>query len=143
MSEFYDNFWQQIHAGGYKLADMLARIDLMVIAGRITGDERDDLMAEAQANADPAAEYPSDLRALYEALAARVSALEALHAGGGEGGGMAEEWPEYIAPTGSHDAYHTGDKITYNGVRYTCVAPEGTAVVWPPDVYPAYWEAAE
>ena len=35
MSEFYDNFWQQIHAGGYKLADMLARIDLMVIAGRI------------------------------------------------------------------------------------------------------------
>ena len=27
----------------------------------------------------------------------------------------ADEWPEYVQPTGAHDAYHVGDKITYKG----------------------------
>lgn len=30
-----------------------------------------------------------------------------------------EEWPEWIQPTGSHDAYDTGDKVTHNGHKYT------------------------
>lgn len=31
----------------------------------------------------------------------------------------AEEWPEWKQPTGSHDAYNTGDKVTHNGHKYT------------------------
>ena len=31
-----------------------------------------------------------------------------------------EEYPEYVKPTGAHDAYKIGDKITYNGKRYEC-----------------------
>ena len=41
----------------------------------------------------------------------------------GDGGHDSDdpEWPEYKQPTGAHDAYHVGDKITYNGKHYTCV----------------------
>ena len=27
-------------------------------------------------------------------------------------------------PTGAHDAYYAGDKITYNGKHYVCIMPE-------------------
>lgn len=30
-----------------------------------------------------------------------------------------EEWPEWVQPTGSHDAYDTGGKVTHNGHKYT------------------------
>lgn len=29
-----------------------------------------------------------------------------------------EEWPDWVQPTGAHDAYSIGDKVTYNGKRY-------------------------
>ena len=48
-----------------------------------------------------------------------------------------EEYPEYVQPTGAHDAYNTGDKITYNGKKYICKI---NGCVWDPDTYPAGWE---
>ena len=48
-----------------------------------------------------------------------------------------EEWPEFVQPTGAHDAYNTGDKVTYNGVRYISLI-DGN--VYSPDDYPAGWE---
>lgn len=48
-----------------------------------------------------------------------------------------EEYPEYKQPTGAHDAYKTGDKITYNGKKYIC---KMDGCVWNPDTYPAGWE---
>ena len=54
------------------------------------------------------------------------------------------EWPEWKQPTGAHDAYHRGDKITFtDGKKYECIAPEGVAVVWDPVTYPAYWQLVE
>lgn len=47
-----------------------------------------------------------------------------------------DEWPEYKQPTGVHDAYHVGDKITYNGKHYTCIYD---GCVWTPDAYPQGW----
>lgn len=47
-------------------------------------------------------------------------------------------------PTGAHDAYHRGDGITWtDGKKYDCIAPDGVAVVWNPDEYPAYWQLVE
>ena len=54
-----------------------------------------------------------------------------------------DEWPEYVQPTGVHDAYYAGAKITWNGKKCICIAPEGVAVVWNPDVMPAYWQFVE
>ena len=48
-----------------------------------------------------------------------------------------EEWPEFVQPTGAHDAYNTGDKVTYNGKRYISLID---ANVYSPDTYPAGWE---
>lgn len=48
-----------------------------------------------------------------------------------------EEWPEWVQPTGAHDAYNTGDKVTYNGKRYVSLID---ANVYSPDDYPAAWE---
>lgn len=48
-----------------------------------------------------------------------------------------DEWPEFVQPTGAHDAYKTGDKITYNGKHYVSKIDNN---VWSPDDYPAGWE---
>lgn len=48
-----------------------------------------------------------------------------------------EEWPEFIHPTGAHDAYSKGDKVTYNGKHYISLMD---ANVYSPDEYPAGWE---
>lgn len=106
--------------------------------------QRTELISLARQNADPAASYAplqDQIDALadrLDALTTRVSALE--QSGGDEPEQPAEEWPEYVQPTGAHDAYHNGDKATWNGQHYTCIAPEGTACVWDPDTYPAYWQ---
>lgn len=43
-----------------------------------------------------------------------------------------EEFPEWVQPTGAHDAYNTGDKATHNGVKYVS---DVDANVWEPGVY--------
>lgn len=48
-----------------------------------------------------------------------------------------DEWPEFVQPTGAHDAYNTGDKITFNGEHYVC---KMDACTWSPSDYPAGWE---
>lgn len=51
-----------------------------------------------------------------------------------------DEWPEYVQPAGSHDAYNTGDKVTFNGEHYVCKIDGCT---WSPEAYPAGWEKQE
>ena len=43
-----------------------------------------------------------------------------------------EEWPEWRQPTGAHDAYAKGDKVSYSGKHWTSTA-DGN--VWAPGVY--------
>lgn len=49
-------------------------------------------------------------------------------------------YPEWVQPTGSHDAYNTGDIVNYNGTLYKSVI-DGN--VWAPDAYPQGWEVVE
>lgn len=43
-----------------------------------------------------------------------------------------DEYPEWVQPTGAHDAYNIGDKVTYNGKKYVC---KSDGNVYAPDVY--------
>ena len=43
-----------------------------------------------------------------------------------------DEYPEWVQPTGAHDAYNTGDKVSYNGKHYVCTIDANT---YAPDVY--------
>ena len=129
----YDVVKNVIHSGSFELHDILTKIDTLWIQGSLTDAERMELTNMARDKADPANSY-APLQAQINALAARVKALE-----GADPDDPADEWPEYRQPTGAHDAYHNGDKVTFNGDRYTCTAPENVAVVWSPDTFPDYW----
>ncbi len=48
-----------------------------------------------------------------------------------------EEYPLWVQPTGVQDAYMTGDKITFEGKRYTSVIDNNT---WSPTAYPQGWK---
>lgn len=43
-----------------------------------------------------------------------------------------DEFPEWKQPTGSHDAYKKGDKVTHNGKKWSS---DVDANVWEPGVY--------
>ena len=48
-----------------------------------------------------------------------------------------DEWPEFVQPTGAHDAYNKGDKVTFNGKHYISLID---ANVYSPAAYPAGWQ---
>ena len=63
---------------------------------------------------------------------------------GGTGGGTTptepetpETIPDFVQPTGAHDAYKKGDKVKYNGKIYESLID---ANVHSPDAYPAGWK---
>ena len=48
-----------------------------------------------------------------------------------------DEWPEFVQPTGAHDAYNKGDKVTFNGKHYISLID---ANVYSPTAYPSGWQ---
>lgn len=51
-----------------------------------------------------------------------------------------ETYPDFVQPTGGHDAYNTGDRVTYQGKVYESTID---ANVWAPDAYPQGWKLIE
>ena len=43
-----------------------------------------------------------------------------------------DEWPEWVQPTGAHDAYAKGDKVTHSSKKWTSDVDANT---WEPGVY--------
>lgn len=119
-----------ISRGGYDLTGMLARVDEYHVAGRLTDEERDALYQEARAHAQPVYDVQAEIEALW-------AAVRALQTQPSEPDEPADEWPAFVQPTGAHDAYQVGDKITFNGQRYVCKLAN---CVWSPDVYPTGWQ---
>lgn len=133
-----------INSGNYELVDMLSKIDTMWVLGRITDEQREELTSLARDKATPEATY-APLQEQVDALAERLDALTArvtaIEAGTpAEPPAEPDEWPAYVQPTGAHDAYGVGDKITYNGQHYVC---QMDGCVWSPDAYPDAWELQE
>ena len=158
----YDVVSTVINSGKFALADILHKIDILWTQGDLDDDQRTELIAAAREKADPGASYAplqdqvdklrDEVQTLSTAVSDQARELQAVKAAVEALGGTVadpedpepvEEWPDYVQPTGAHDAYHAGDKVTYNGKRYTCIAPDGVAVVWDPDTYPAYWQEQE
>ncbi len=156
-----------IDSGRYELRDMLGKLDALWLQGNLSDSERAELVSLARANVTPEMGYApisEQIAALNEKISAleeRIASLEALGApeerpdtsespgetpespedtetpGSPE---AAEEYPAWKTPTGAHDAYYTGSKMTYtDGRRYECTAPDGYAVTYGPDVLPGMW----
>lgn len=141
----YDTIKDVINSGRYELNDMLHKIDTLWVQGDLDDDQRDELVELARENATPEQTYAPIQEQIDQAFA-QISALDtrikALEAGGSEPTDPEpeDEWPELVQPTGAHNAYSNGDKITYNGKHYISTM-DGN--VWSPDAYPAGWQVQE
>ena len=137
----FATFQTIINAGGYDLADLTQRIKTMYAMGELTEEEMEQLLEQAQTNAKPDDSYAplaDRVKAIEEWMTTVDERLSKMEYGSPtDPNGLADEWPEYVQPSGAHDAYHVGDKITYNGKHYTCIYD---GCVWTPDAYPQGWK---
>lgn len=122
-------FEQVIALKNYDLKSLLANIDQYHIEGRLTDEERIDLITQARDGAAQDYDYKGEIDALWAA----VRALQQNASSSEE----KDEWPEYVQPTGAGTAYQVGDKITFKGERYICLLPH---CVWSPADYPVGWQ---
>lgn len=51
---------------------------------------------------------------------------------------VAVGFPAWVQPTGAHDAYALGARVSFSGANYESLIP---ANVWSPSAYPAGWRA--
>lgn len=130
----YEIIKNVIQSGRYVLTDMLTKIDTLWVQSSLSDNERTELIDIARSGVDPA--QGVDVLAKLSDLDNRVAALERA---GATDPGPGEEYQEYVAGKW----YYKDDKITYNGNKYICTAPEGVVCVWSPDEYPAYWQLVE
>lgn len=135
----YEIIKDVINSKDYELKDILYKINKMYIESAITEEQKTELdnLSRVYANAEnsyvPLQEQINNIYTELDTIKSRLNALE----GTEEPTEPVEEYPEYKQPTGAHDAYKTGDKITYNGKKYVC---KMDGCVWNPDTYPAGWE---
>ena len=112
-------FKNVIENSDFDLRDILKKIEESYIKSDLSKEEKTSLEVQKQ----------------IDELAERISKLEKNSSDGEEG--TTEEYPEYKQPSGSHDAYHVGDKITFNEKKYICKLDN---CVWSPSEYPVAWE---
>ena len=138
----YEIIKNVIDSKDYELRDMLYKINKMYIESNITEEQKTELdkLARANANAEnsyaPIQEQIENINVRIDNLESRINKLE-----GTEGEPSEEdEYPEYVQPTGAHDCYNTGSKITFKGEKYTCLVD---GCVWSPEEYPQGWKKEE
>lgn len=128
----YDTIKNIINNGNYELNDILNKINVMWLQSKITEEQKEELTELARENANISNEI--DIVAKLQEFDERIKALE-----NQETTPQPEEYPEYV--TGKW--YYKDDKITFNGKKYVCIAPQGQVCTWSPEGYPAYWQLIE
>lgn len=126
-----------IESKNYDLREMLKKLDVFWIQGNITEAERNELIVFAQSNANIV--NGIDVLAKLEELDKRIKALEDAPVKAPEDDTEEPEevtYPEYAVGKW----YYGGDKITFEGANYICIAPAGQVCTWNPVEYPPYWE---
>lgn len=149
----YDVIKNVILNENFDLSWIILNIKKNCTRGDITDDQEEELIVLAQEHANPQNSYAplqkqievaflqiDSLSKTIDKLDERVRAIESGSPQELEEPPVEDEYPEYIQPTGAHDAYNTGDKISFNGKKYTC---KMNGCVWSPDVYPSAWELIE
>lgn len=130
----------------FELKDILEKINTVWLKSMLTKEQMEELERLARENAvaensyAPLQEQIDNTNARMDKLEARIEALENKEPGEvtePEQPVETEEYPEYKQPTGAHDCYNTGMKMTFNGAKYICKID---GCVWDPVTYPDAWE---
>lgn len=125
----YNNVLTIIQSGDYDLADLSKKIDTLWLKGYLTDDERESLTNLAIEKSTPDSALPSLSERVAE-LEKRVAKLEGDASAGGDTG--SDDWPEWVRPTGVHDAYAKGAQVTHRNEKYVSKID---ANVWEPGVF--------
>lgn len=120
-----------IASGNFELTDIIRKIDTVWLEGKITDEEKAELVGMAQGKANP--QHSMDLVAKVADLEKRVKTLETQTP-------TEPEYEEEYPPFEEGKWYYNGDKISFEGNNYVCIAPDGVVCVWSPSAYPTYWE---
>ena len=154
----FNIFKNVIETSDFDLRDILNKIEESYIKSSLSKEEQEELEEMARKHAKPENSY-ADVQKQIDDLAQKIEELQVTINANAQGmsaikeaveqlGGTitppaeqpTEEYPEYKQPTGAHDAYKMGDKITYNGKHYECIFDN---CVWNPDEYPQGWKLIE
>ena len=127
-----------IESKNYELSDMLRKIDTLWVQGSIDDAMRKSLSDKARNNANT--QNSLNIIQKLEEIDRRLKALEEVQTS------TETEEPEEEPTERTYSEfvfgkwYYTGDRITFDGKSYECIAPENVPCVWSPVNYPTYWE---
>lgn len=139
----YEIIKNVIEAGNYELVDILKKINTVWIESNITDEQKQELDELARANAKaensyaPLQEQVNDLYSKYDELKQEIAELKGEDTEEPTEPEPVDEYPEFVQPTGAHDAYNIGMGCTFNGEKYICLI---NGCVWDPITYPAGWQ---
>lgn len=142
MSNVSIDISSRIQEGHFDLEEMIGLINYYHIHSELTAEERENLIEAARAMAEEALEVDpkSEILALWTAVRALQDEVALLRSGATPQTPLPDSFPDFVQPTGAHNAYNAGQGTTYNGKHYRSLI-DGN--VWSPDTYPAGWEEAE
>lgn len=123
-----------IDTKAYDLADIIRKIDIMWWEGKFTDEQKEELQTLARNGAS--AGNSVDVMKKLEEFDKRITALEKAMQTGEPKDEEETTVPEYEAGKW----YYAGDRVTFEGKVYECIAPEKVVCVWNPKDYPAYWK---
>lgn len=135
----YEIIKNVIEKQDFDLREILYKIAKMYIEGYISEEEKEELEEMARNNAKsensyaPLQEQIDDLYSKYEELYKLIKPDDPENP-------VEEEYPEYVQPTGAHDAYNTGAKITFKGEKWEALQD---GLVLSPEEYPQGWKLIE
>lgn len=139
----FDNIKNLIKTKGFELKDMLKKINIVWLESMITDEQMKELKELARQNAiaensyAPLQEQTNNIYTEIDTIKEEIKKLKGETEEPTEPEEPAEEYPEYKQPTGAHDCYNAGMKMTFNGEKYICKID---GCVWDPITYPDAWE---
>ena len=120
-----------IETGSYDLSSMLETIAYHQAHGDMTLEEMEELTGKAREKAQPQYDPENDISQLFDrlhALEERVAKLEDTE--------VVEKYPEYE----DDRWYFSGDGVTFEGTKYTCIAKK---TKFSPAEKPKDWQEVE
>lgn len=130
MSNIVSIIRSAIETGSYDLSSMLETIAYHQAHGDMTLEEMEELTGKARENARTQFDLEEEIVKLWQAVYALQDKLPET---------AVEEYPPYDPSR----LYMSGDKVTFEGVKYVCAVKEGKATKFSPADKPKDWEQVE